>query len=583
MTDPTADPRKPTTAADAPAKNPHKPTTAAASAKNPRKPETAADAAANNPRKPTKDAGDPAVDAGAHRKTLQALGALLLALFVSTLSSTVVSTALPRMIGDLHGTQSQYTWVVTATLLAATVFTPIWGKLADLYDKKTLVQAAAVVFVLGSLAAGFAQNGGQLIAARALQGVGVGGLQSLVQIAIAAMIPPRERGRYAGYQSSATALSTIGGPLLGGLIVDTSWLGWRWCFFIGVPVSLIALVLLQLTLRLPPPRSAQGSSNQQGPSSAQGPSSPQEIGRERVKIDWLGATLITAGVSLLLIWVSFVGDSFAWGSWHTAVMVGVSLVLLVCAGWVETRAAEPVVPPGIIRQRATALAILGSLAAGTAMYGAAVFLSQYFQVSRGRTPTEAGLLTIPMMAGILVTSIVGGRLVSRSGNLKPFLVAGSVALTAGFTTLGLTSNYVLLGLGMVLIGGGVGLTLQNFVLVVQNAVPLKDIGAASATVSFFRSLGGTVGVAVLGAVLAREVASRSGTGQSMASAYASATGTVFLISAGVAVLGIVAAVSLRPVRLRSSLDLAGSLKAASVAADAADGAPAIDGTPVPRR
>ncbi|NGY64407.1 MFS transporter [Lentzea sp. NEAU-D13] len=468
------------------------------------------------------------------RAILKALTGLLLALFVSTLSSTVVATALPRMLGDLHGSPTQYTWVVTATLLAATVTTPIWGKLADLYDKKTLVQAAAVVFIAGSVAAGVAQDAGQLIAARGLQGIGVGGLQALVQIAIAAMIPPRERGRYAGYQSSVTALSTIGGPLLGGFIVDTSWLGWRWCFFIGVPVALAALVLLQLTLCLPVLR------------------------RENVRIDYWGATLLTGGVSLLLIWISFVDDAFAWLSWQTAAMVGGSVLLLVLAAWVETRVAEPIVPPGIITQRTTALAVLGSLAAGTAMFGAAVFLSQYFQVSRGHTPTEAGVLTIPMMAGILISSIVAGRLLSRTGRVKPFLVIGSLCLAAGFACLGFLDEFtplVLIAVPMLLIGTGVGMTLQNFVLVVQNAVPLADIGAASATVSFFRSLGGTIGVTVLGAVLARQVAHHTAAGLPVPAAYGEATGTVFALSAGVALLGVLAAVLLRPVSLRTSLDV----------------------------
>jgi EmrB/QacA subfamily drug resistance transporter len=468
------------------------------------------------------------------RAILKSLTGLLLALFVSTLSSTVVATALPRMMGDLHGSPTQYTWVVTATLLTTTVTTPIWGKLADLFGKKTLVQIATVVFLAGSVAAGLAQDGSQLIAARALQGVGVGGVQALVQIAIGAMIPPRERGRYAGYLSSVTALSTIGGPLLGGFLVDTSWLGWRWCFFVGVPFGLAALVLLQLTLRLPLSH------------------------RENVRIDYGGAALLTTGVSVLLIWISFVGDAFAWASWQTAAMVGGSAALLGLAAWVETRVAEPIVPPGIITRRTTALAILGSLAAGTAMFGASVFLSQYFQLSRGHSPTEAGVLTIPMMAGILISSVVAGRLLSRTGRIKPYLVAGSVSLAAGCGALGFVGQHtplVLVALPMLLIGAGIGMTLQNFVLVVQNAVPLADIGAASATVSFFRSLGGTIGVTVLGAVLARQVAGHTAGGMPVPAAYGEATGTVFAISAGVALLGVVAAVLLKPVSLRTSLDV----------------------------
>jgi EmrB/QacA subfamily drug resistance transporter len=471
----------------------------------------------------------------ARRPVLMALSGLLSALFVATLSSTVVSTALPKMIHALHGSQTQYTWIVTATLLSTTATTPIWGKLADLFSKKSLVQIAVTVFILGSVAAGVSQSPGQLIAARALQGVGVGGVQALVQIAIAAMIPPRERGRYSGYLSSVTALSTIGGPLLGGFIVDTSWLGWRWCFFISLPVAVAALVLLQRTLHLPVVR------------------------REDVKIDYLGATLIASGVSVLLIWISFVDSSFAWASWQTAAMLAAALVLLSIALWVEARAAEPIVPLHIITQRTTVLAILGSLAAGTAMFAASVYLSQYFQISRGYTATQAGLLTIPMMGGVLVSSIVAGRLISRTGKLKPYVLAGSILLTAGFAGLGTIDHrtpLLLMSAAMLCIGLGVGMTTQNFILVVQNSVPLKDIGTASTTVTFFRSLGGTFGVTVLGAVLARQVADRiSQDHENVRVAYGDATGHIFLIGAGVAALGIVAAVLLKPVVLRTSHDV----------------------------
>jgi EmrB/QacA subfamily drug resistance transporter len=515
----------------------------------------------------------------AKRQVLVALSGLLLALFVATLSSTVVTTALPKIIGALQGTQTQYTWIVTATLLTTTATTPIWGKLADLFSKKTLVQASVAVFVLGSVAAGLSQDPGQLIAARAVQGVGVGGVQALVQIALAAMIPPRERGRYSGYLSSVTAVSTIGGPLLGGLIVDTSWLGWRWCFFIAIPLAAISLVLLQRTLRLP------------------------VIRRDNVQIDYLGATLIAAGVSVLLIWISFVGDSFAWASWQTAAMLAGSLVLLAVALWVETRAAEPIVPLGIVKQRTTALAITGSLAVGTAMFGSAVFLSQYFQAGRGYTATQSGLLTIPMMAGILISSILAGRMISRSGKVKPFIVAGAVLLAAGFAGLGTidhTTSLVLMSVAMLSVGLGVGMTTQNFILVVQNAVPLKDIGTASSTVAFFRSLGGTIGVSVLGAVLARHVSSRithdltaaglpaydsSNVGalppavqEIVRAAYGDSTGLIFLICAAVAAVGILAAVLLKPVTLRTSLDKPDVARSVAIATEAVDGAATLDQT-----
>src|SRR3954466_8709327 len=224
----------------------------------------------------TATAPPPAAEDMSHLQILEALSGLLLVLFVAMASSTIVSTALPKIIGALNGSQTQYTWVVTASLLTATASTPIWGKLADLYSKKALLQISIVIFVLGSIVAGFSQSAGKLIAARAFQGLGMGGVQALVQVAIAAMIPPRERGRYNGYLGGVMALATVGGPLLGGLIVDTSWLGWRWCFFVGVPVAAVALFLLQVTLHLPTAR------------------------RDNVKIDYLGATLIAAGVSLLL-------------------------------------------------------------------------------------------------------------------------------------------------------------------------------------------------------------------------------------------------------------------------------------------
>jgi EmrB/QacA subfamily drug resistance transporter len=524
-----------------------------------------------------------------HRQILEALSGLLLVLFVAMLSATVVSTALPKIIGALNGSQNQYTWVVTATLLTSTATTPIWGKLADLFNKKLLVQIAIVVFVAGSVIAGMSQNAPELIAARAFQGIGVGGLQALVQVVIAAIIPPRERGRYNGYLGGTMALATVGGPLLGGLIVDTSWLGWRWCFFVGVPVAVVALLLLQATLHVP------------------------TVKRE-VKIDYLGATLIAAGVSILLIWVSFVDSSFAWLSWQTAAMVGGSLVLLALAARVEARAAEPVVPLKIIRERTTALAILASLAVGMAMFGGSVFLGQYFQIGRGYSPTEAGLLTIPMMGGVLLSSIVVGRLITATGRIKPYIMIGSIVLVVGFamlSTLDHATPLVFVGGSMFLVGIGVGMTMQNLVLAVQNTVALRDIGAASSSVAFFRSLGGTIGVSVLGAVLAHRVASSithdlaaagipaSGSGDNsnlninalpaavqhiVRAAYGDATGHIFLISAIVAVVGIIAAALLKPPPLRTSLDLV-----EPVATDGAGGAspagradaPAAAGTTTP--
>src|SRR4051794_36494169 len=309
-----------------------------------------------------------------HRQILEALSGLLLGMFVTILASTVVSNALPRIISDLHAGESAYTWVVTSTLLALTVSTPIWGKLADLTSKKLLIQLALTIFVLGSALAGLAQNAGMLIAFRAVQGIGAGGLTALVQVILAAMISPRERGRYMGYLGAVFAVGTVMGPLIGGLIVDTSWLGWRWCFYVGVPFAVVALVLLQRTLHLP-------------------------VVKRRVRIDYLGATLVAAAVSLLLIWVSLAGHQFAWNSVQTYVMVPGAVLLGLLFLLVEQRAAEPIIPLRLFRDRTVTLSTVASLFVGIGLFGGTVFLSQYFQISRGESPTMSGLMSLPLVLG----------------------------------------------------------------------------------------------------------------------------------------------------------------------------------------
>ncbi|MGY1452157.1 MDR family MFS transporter [Streptomyces sp. SS8] len=419
-----------------------------------------------------------------HRQIMEALSGLLLGMFVSVLSSTVVSNALPRIISDLGGGQSAYTWVVTAALLTMTASTPLWGKLADLYSKKLLVQSALVLFVLASAGAGLAQDTGTLIAFRAVQGLGAGGLAALSQIIIAAMIPPRERGRYSGYLGATFAVATVGGPLLGGVITDTSWLGWRWCFYVGVPFAVLALIVLQKTLHLP------------------------VVKRENVKVDWLGASFVTAAVSLLLIWVTLAGNSYGWLSWQTYTMVGASLLLTLAFVVTESRAAEPIIPLGLFRNRTITLTALASLFVGIAMFGATVFLSQYFQLARGESPTMSGVLTIPMIGGLFVSSTVSGLVITRTGRWKAWLVVGAVLLTAGLGLLGTMrydTPYWRIAVFMALLGAGVGMMMQNLVLATQNQVALSELGAASSVLAFFRSLGGAVGVSVLGAVLAHRI------------------------------------------------------------------------------
>ncbi|MFD9451575.1 MDR family MFS transporter [Streptomyces sp. NPDC059985] len=418
-----------------------------------------------------------------HPQIMKALSGLMLGMFVAILSSTIVSNALPEIISDLGGTQSSYTWVVTAALLSMTAATPLWGKLSDLFSKKLLVQISLVIYVLGSVVAGLSQNTGMLIACRVVQGIGVGGLSALAQIVMAAMISPRERGRYSGYLGAVFAVATVGGPLLGGVITDTDWLGWRWCFYVGVPFAIIALIVLQRTLHLP-------------------------VVRRDVKVDWLGAFLISGSVSLLLIWVTQAGDSYAWISWQTWAMTGGAVALGLLFVLVESRASDPIIPLRLFRNKTITLASAASLFVGIAMFSGTVFFSQYFQLARNESPTMSGVLTIPMIAGLFVSSTVSGQVITKTGRWKAWLVSGAVLLTVGLGLLGslrYDTPYWHIAVYMALTGLGLGMMMQNLVLATQNQVAPEDLGAASSVVTFFRSLGGAIGVSALGAVMATRV------------------------------------------------------------------------------
>jgi EmrB/QacA subfamily drug resistance transporter len=496
-----------------------------------------------------------------HRQVLEAMSGLLLGMFVAILSSTVVSTALPRIVSDLGGSQSGYTWVVTSTLLALTVTTPIWGKLADLFDRKLLVQTGLVLYIAGSLLAGFSQSMTWLIGCRVLQGVGVGGLTALVQVILSDLVSPRERGRYAGYLGAVFGLGTVAGPLLGGVITDG--IGWRWCFYVGVPFAVAAFVVLQRTLHLP-------------------------RRRRETRIDVLGAALIAGGISSLLIWVSLAGANFPWLSWQTAALVGLGVALLGLAVLVERHVREPLIPLELFASRTVVLAVVASVAVGIAMFGTTVFLSQYMQVARGKSPTESGLLTIPMVVGLFVASTLAGRLVTETGRYKRFMLAGAALLTIGLGLMGTLderTSLIELGAFMVLVGAGVGMLMQNLVLVVQNAVSQREIGAGSALIAFFRSMGGAIGVSVLGALLATRArdgiaeglgaigadapGAASGQVPDIASlphpvalvvehAYGVGVGEIFLVAAPLGLLAFVAVALMREVPLgtRSGIELA---------------------------
>ncbi|WP_368499283.1 MDR family MFS transporter [Herbiconiux sp. A18JL235] len=508
------------------------------------------------------------------RDVLVPLSGLLLGMFVAMLASTVVSSSLPKIIGDLGGTQAGYTWVVTSTLLATTVSTPIWGKLADLTNRKLLIQLSLVVFVVGSALAGLSQSTEMLILFRVLQGLGAGGLTALVQVAMADIIPPRERGRYMGLLGAVMAVATVGGPLLGGVITDS--IGWRWNFYIAVPFAVAALIVLQRTLHIP-------------------------SHRRKVTIDYLGAVLIAAGVSLLLIWVTMAGNQFDWGSVTSILMVVGAVALLGLAVLTELKVKEPIIPMTLFRNRTFWLAVVASISVGVAMFGTSVFLSQYMQLARGKTPTESGLYTIPMIAGVLVSSMVIGQVISRTGKWKRYMVTGSVLLTIGLALMGTIrydTSFALVFLYMFVMGAGVGMVMQNLVLIVQNAVDPRQIGTASASVAFFRSLGGTIGVSVMGAVLGSRITTlvtdgltKLGVDPSQAgglegggipdlsklpdpirilveSAYGEAVADVFLIAVPLAVISIVA-ISLLPNRAlgtKTSVEQIAEQEAATVVA-----------------
>ncbi|TKV29154.1 MFS transporter [Arthrobacter sp. NamB2] len=496
------------------------------------------------------------------KQVLQALAGLFTGLFTGVLSSTIVTNALPTIMTDLQGSQTVFAWVVTVALLAGAVTTPIWGRLADLLDKKLLVQLSILVFIVGSVVAGLAPDIPTLLTGRVLQGIAMGGITALAMAIVGALVSPRERGKYNGYLGGVIAAATAAGPVIGGIIVDSP-LGWRWTFLVTVPFAAAALVLLHLTLKLGhQPR--------------------------RISIDWLGSILLASSVGLLLIWVSFAGRAgfYDWVSWQSLLMIAGSILLGVLLTLAEARAAEPVLPLGIITDRTTALAIVASIAVGVALFAATTYLGQYYQVARGASATEAGLLMLPLILGNLLGAVVSGQLISRSGRWKRFLIAGSVLLVLGFGLAGSVdhrTDLALVGLYLFLLGGGLGLLMQNLVLAVQNTVPLRDVGAASAAVSTFRTIGGAAGVAVLGSVLAHKVASDTAAGLRHAglpantllategtpeveslpaaavdivrSAYGTGTGTIFLIVAFTALLAFASVVFIEETALRRTVDV----------------------------
>jgi EmrB/QacA subfamily drug resistance transporter len=408
-------------------------------------------------------------------------GALMLGMFLAALDQTIVSTALPTIVGDLGGLD-HLSWVVTSYLLATTASTPLYGKLGDMYGRKPVFLAAILIFLAGSMLSGLSESMGQLIAFRALQGIGAGGLMVGAQAIIADIVPPRERGRYMGLIGAVFAVASVAGPLLGGFLVET--ISWRWVFYVNMPIGALAVLVVAFRLHLHTPT-------------------------QRRAIDYLGAGLLTAGVSALVLLTTWGGNQYPWDSPQIVGLAVGALVLLTTFVWQERRAAEPVIPLSLFASSVFRIASALGFFIGLAMFGAIIFIPLFLQLVYGVSPTSSGLRMLPLMAGLLGASVISGRVISRIGRYKAFPVAGTAITAIGLFLLsrlevdtppGLASVY------MLVLGIGIGLVMQVIILVVQNDAPRRDVGAATSTATFFRSMGGSLGVAVFGAIFASRLA-----------------------------------------------------------------------------
>ncbi|MFF6999078.1 DHA2 family efflux MFS transporter permease subunit [Streptomyces sp. NPDC008313] len=500
----------------------------------------------------------PPADEHPHGSVLVSIGALLLGMLLAALDQTIVSTALPTIVSDLGGLE-HLSWVVTAYLLASTAATPLWGKLGDQYGRKRLFQTAIVIFLVGSALCGMAQNMPQLIAFRALQGLGGGGLMVLSMAIVGDIVPPRERGRYQGLFGAVFGATSVLGPLLGGLF--TEHLSWRWVFYVNLPVGVIALAVIATVLRIPRRSS-------------------------RHVIDYLGTFLIASVATALVLVASLGGTTWGWGSPQIIALAVLGVLLAVAFVAVERRAAEPVLPMKLFRVRTFTLAAVISFIIGFAMFGAMTYLPTFLQVVHGITPTMSGVHMLPMVFGLLLSSTVSGQIVSRTGRWKVFPVVGTAVTAVGLLLLhqldehsgaGETSAYFFV------FGLGLGLVMQVLVLIVQNAVSYEDLGVATSGATFFRSIGASFGVAIFGTVFSSRLgdkltAALSGRRlpagldvdalkadpkgiarlpadlrPSVLHAYASAITDVFLYAAPVALLGFVLAWFLREDPLRAAV------------------------------
>jgi EmrB/QacA subfamily drug resistance transporter len=506
-------------------------------------------------------AGPSATAGFTHQQILVIMSGLMMGMFLAALDQTIVSTALPTIVGDFHHS-NLLSWVITAYLLASTASTPIWGKAGDLYGRKRVFKLAIVLFLVASALCGLSRNIFELIAFRGLQGIGSGGLLSLAFAIIGDVIPPRERGRYQGYFGAVFGVSSVVGPLAGGFAVDH--LTWRYIFYVNLPLGVAALIVTNRVLRLP-------------------------AYRREVKIDWWGAILLVAGVSCILLATQLGGTTYGWGSWQ---VIGLFVLgLLVLAGFAlrEAAAPEPILPLRLFRLQIFTVSNIISFVSGVAMFGALAFLPQYLQLVHGVSATVSGLLLLPLLVGVLAMSISSGIYISRTGRYRWFPLAGTIIVTLGLALLaglGAHTSLTIVSLDILVFGIGLGLFMQVLTLVVQNAVPVKELGVATSSVTFFRSMGGAIGASALGAVLTAGISAalprylplavlavggnkvgaligspaqldalkitHPAIHEGIIQAYSHAIDRLFLVAVPVSILSVVAALFINQVRLRSS-------------------------------
>jgi EmrB/QacA subfamily drug resistance transporter len=502
-----------------------------------------------------------------HKRVSIIIGALLLGMLLAALDQTIVSTALPTIVGDLGGA-SHIAWIITAYLLASTVSTPLWGKLGDLYGRKTFFQASIVIFLIGSALSGLSQSLDMLIIFRAIQGLGAGGLMVGAQSIIGDVVAPRERGKYQGLFGAVFALATVVGPLLGGFLTQD--VSWRWVFYVNLPLGAIALTVTAVVL-------------------------PGQLHRVHHVIDYAGAILLTLGVTALILLTSLGGTTYAWASAPIIILGVAGVILLVVFALVERRAVEPILPLKLFANKVFSATSAIGFVVGMSLFGAVTFLPVFLQVAKGADPTNSGLQLLPLMGGLLVTSISSGLIISRWGRYKVFPVVGTAVMTVGLYLLSTvdagTSDLVMYSF-MLVLGLGLGGVMQVLVIAVQNSVDHRDLGVATAGATFFRSIGGSFGTAIFGALFANLLRGRlarhlaglpipKGLGasvspgelahlpaaihQGITAAYSSTIDTVLLVAVPIAALGFLLTWLLPEVHLRRTIAAAAPAQAGATA------------------